>query len=171
MSNILIVSYSFTGTSRRLGRALAGLSQWTLAEVRDARPRAGALGNLRCVLDSLFRRRPGIRYDGPDPAGFDAVVAISPIWAARLAGPMRSFITLHRESLAKVAVLSVMGESGAPNAVSEVGALLGRRPAADLAVKAADVDGPDTTQRLREFIRSVEVAAGANQDSRLTRVA
>lgn len=46
----------------------------------------------RRVLDSLLRRRPGIRYQGPDPADFRAVVLVSPIWMYRLAGPMRSFV-------------------------------------------------------------------------------
>ena len=92
MSKILAVVYSCTGTSRRLAQLLVAQRQWPLDEVRDARPRNGLAGTSRCLPDSLFRRCPEIRYDGPNPAEFDAVVLISPIGAYRLAGPMRSFV-------------------------------------------------------------------------------
>jgi len=160
MSKILVVTYSHTGSSRRLARTLSGAEKWTLAEIRDVRPRpAGALGGLRCVLDSLLRRRPPIHYNGPDPSRFDAVVLVSPIWASRLAGPMRSFVALHRGSLRKVAVVSVMGDSGAPNAVSEIAELLGRPPLADIAFKTKELDAADLAQRLQAFGRTVENGA------------
>ena len=92
MDSILVVFYSYTGVSRRAAQLIAAHYDWPMGEIRDARLRAGFLGGLRCLLDSLFRRRPAIRYEGPDPAGFRTVILISPIWAYRMAGPMRSFL-------------------------------------------------------------------------------
>jgi hypothetical protein len=77
-------------------------------------------GSSAARSDSLFRRCPEIRYDGPLPRNFDAVVLVSPIWALRLAGPMRSFAARRRDHLPDVAVISVMGGRGAPNAVAEI---------------------------------------------------
>lgn len=67
MSKVLAVVYSYTGTSRRLAQLLVAQQQWTLAEVREARPRSGFVGTWRCLMDSFFRRCPEIRYDGPNP--------------------------------------------------------------------------------------------------------
>ena len=53
---------------------------------------------------------------------------ISPIWAYRLAGPMRSFVASQRAFLRDVAVISVMREGRAPNAVAEATQLIGRPP-------------------------------------------
>ena len=158
MSKILAVVYSYTGTSRRAAQLLVAQQQWALAEVRDARPRGGIAGTSRCLLDSLFRRRPEIRYDGPNPNEFDAVVLISPIWAQRLAGPMRSFVATHRASLRDVAVISVMGGSGAPNAVAEVTRLVGRPPLINAAFTSREVEDGSCAGRLQAFGRAVQEA-------------
>ena len=122
MSKVLVVVYSLTGTSRNVAQLLCSQQGWEMAEIREASPRtaAGALGIARCIFESLLRLRPAIRYSGPPPAGFDAVVLISPIWALQLAGPMRSFVATHHDKLPVRAVITVMGGSGAPNAVAEI---------------------------------------------------
>ena len=156
MSKILAVVYSYTGTSRRLAQLLAAQQQWPLGEVRDARPRSGSAGTARCLLDSLFHRCPEIRYEGPNPTEFDAVVLISPIWAYRLAGPMRSFVEELSASLRNVAMISVMGESGAPNAIAEVTRLIGRPPLLNAAFKSREVEDGSCAGRLQAFGRAVQ---------------
>ncbi|MEO8656503.1 MAG: flavodoxin, partial [Ramlibacter sp.] len=105
MDTILVVCYSYTGTTRRLARLLCSHQGWPLGEIVEEHPRSGAFGTLRCVLDSLLRRHPAVRYEGPDPADFHTVVLVSPVWMYRLAGPMRSFVARHREALRHVAVI------------------------------------------------------------------
>ena len=145
MDSILVVCYSFTGNSRRLAGLLASHHGWPLGEIRDAAPRS----NLGCLLDSLLRRKPAIRYDGPDPADFRTVVLVSPIWAWRLAGPMRSFIAAHQDALRRVAVLSTRGGSGASNALLEIDRLLGHPPLLADAFTAQEIlDGSCTARAI-----------------------
>lgn len=162
MCKILAVVYSYSGTSRCLGRLLAAQWNWTLAEVSETRSRSGPAGTWRCLLDSLFRRCPEIRYDGPNPADFDAVVLISPIWVYRLAGPMRSFVAMQRASLRDVAVISGMGERGAPNAVAEVTRLIGRPPLMNAAFKSREVEDGSCAGRLQAFGKAVQEATGSS---------
>lgn len=140
MDKILVVFYSYTGTSRRLVQLLCSQLDWPSGEIVEERARSGASGTLRCVADSLLRRQPRIRYQGPDPRGFGTVVLVSPIWAYRLASPMRSFVADRRDDLQQIAVVSVMGGSGAPNAVAEIGHLLGRAPSLGTAFTTREVD-------------------------------
>ena len=86
MDSILTVCYSYTGTSRRAAQLLCSHHGWPLGEVADTEPR----GLLRCVLDSLLRRRPHIVYRGPDPGDFRTVVLVGPIWVSRLAATTSS---------------------------------------------------------------------------------
>lgn len=159
MNNILVIVYSYTGTSRRVAELLCNQQNWHIATVTDVHPRSGALGSFRCMLDSFFRRQPGIRYDGPPPGDFDAVVLVSPIWMLRLAGPMRSFVTRQRGRLPDVAVLSVMGGQGAPNAAAEIADILGRAPILSSSVTMREVDDGSCAARLQAFgtaVRSAE---------------
>jgi hypothetical protein len=162
MNNVLVIVYSYTGTSRRVAELLCSQQSWRMAEISDARPRSGALGSWRCMLDSFFRRQPAVRYDGPPPSDFDAVVLVSPIWMLQLAGPMRSFVARQRDRLPDVAVLSVMGGQGAPNAAAEIGKLLGRAPILSSSVTMREVDDGSCAGRLQAFGTAVASA----EDSR-----
>jgi flavodoxin len=136
----LIVCYSNTGTSRRVADLLASQFQWPRGEVCEARSRAGALGMLRCVTDSLFSRHPLIDYEGSDPWSFETVVLIAPIWLTRLAGPMRSFVRDHATGLKRVAIISVMGGKGATNAFAEIEQILGYPPILSTSFTTREVD-------------------------------
>ena len=109
----------------------------TQAEVSGARPRNGVVGTWRCLLDSFFRRCPEIRYGEPNHSEFDAVVLVSPIWAHRLAG----------------AVISVMGESGAPK-----GRLIGRPPLMNAAFNTREAEDGSCAGRLQAFGKAVQEA-------------
>ena len=158
MNKGLAVVYSYTGTSRRLAQLLVAQQQWTLVEVREARLSSGIAGASRSLLDSFFRRCPDIRYDGPNTSEFDAVVLISPIWAHRLARAMRRVVAAQHTSLRDVAVIPVMGESGAPNAVAEVIRLIGCPPLMNAAFKSREVEDGSCAGRLQAFGKAVQEA-------------
>ncbi|UZD53607.1 flavodoxin [Caldimonas aquatica] len=155
MGKVLVVSYSYTGTSRQVATTLAGLQGWATGEISEERP---GRGDGRCVLDSLLRRQPPIRYEGPPPEQFAAVVLVAPIWLYRLAGPMRTFVARYRERLPAVAVVSAMGGRGAPNAVAEIGRLLGRSPILSTAFLSREVEDGSYGSRLRAFGEAVDKA-------------
>ena len=166
MSKILVVVYSYTGTCRRLADLLCGQQGWPMAEITDAKPRRGVLGTWRCLLDSWLHRKPPIHYRGFPPDGFDAVVLIAPIWAYRLAGPMRTFVDSRRGRLADVAVAPVMGGRGAPNAMAEIRRLTGRAPILGTAFTTREVEDGSCAARLRAFGDGVRAARGADVPTR-----
>jgi hypothetical protein len=147
MDSILVVSYSYTGISRRAAQLLCSHHGWPLGEITDVKSR----GSWRCVLDSLLRRRPEIRYQGPDPGDFRTVVLVAPIWMYRLAGPMRSFVFRHKEALRRVAVISTMNAGGASNAVGEIAHLLGHGIVAADAFTGREIEDGSGTARLLAF--------------------
>lgn len=156
--SVLVVVYSYTGTSMAVARLMCIQQNWNLGWIEETRPRRGAWGSWRCVLDTLLRRHPPIRYHGPPPGDFDAVVLVSPIWVLQLAGPMRSFVAAERARLPDVAVVSVMGGQGGPNAVAEMADILGRSPFMTTTVTAREVDDGSCAARLQAFGTAVQSA-------------
>jgi hypothetical protein len=157
-NRILVVAYSYTGTSLRLAQWLCSLQGWELGRIEEVAPRRGAMGTLSCVMDSLLRRRPEIEYVGPAPDRFDAVVLVSPIWMYRLASPMRSFVARYQRQLRGIAVVLVMGGKGAPNAVAEIGALANRSPLLSTAFTQREVDDGSCAPRLQAFAEALSKA-------------
>ena len=156
MARVLIVVHSRTGHCRRLARSLAEARRWTLAE--DDYLDGGADYG-RCALDALLRRRPRIRYGGPNPATFDAVVLVSPVWCWRLSPPMRGFVRDMRGKLTNVGVVSCMGGSGAGNALAEVERLVGRRAIGHVAFRQSEVEAGRYVEALKAFADAVEAGA------------
>jgi len=163
MSRTLVVVYSYTGTCLKVAQLLGSQQGWDVAEVVDAKPRDGSAGTRRCVLDSWLRRRPAIRYTGPAPEDFDTVVLVAPIWLYRLAGPMRSFVHAQGNRLPTLAVISVMGGRGAPNAVAEIGRITGRSPMFTTAFQAREVDDGSFAGRLQAFGDAISAAQASSE--------
>ena len=92
-------------------------------------------------------------------------VLVSPIWAQRLAGPMRSFVARRRDHLPDVAVVSVMGGRGAPNAVAEIGRIIGRAPFLSTAFTTQEVDDLSFALRLRALGTTLGTALGSSKQS------
>lgn len=161
MDGTLVVFYSCTGTCRKLARLLGAQMGWPVGEIVEARPRAGRCGMLRCVAESLLRRRPRIRYAGPDPRQFGIVVLVSPVWFYGLASPMRSFVAAHRDDLRHVAVVSAMDSRGGTGAAAAIEQLLGREPLVATAFSARAVDDGSCAPRLLAFGHSLRQAGRA----------
>jgi hypothetical protein len=163
MDKTLVIFYSYTGTSKRLAQLLGAQLGWQLGEVVEVRSRGGMVGMLRCMADSLLRRRPRIRYEGPNTKNFESVVLISPIWFYRLSGPMRSFVADRGADLRAVAVVSVMGAKGGSNAAAEIARLMGRDPLMAASFSAREVEDGSCASRLQAIGQTVE-AAGREEE-------
>lgn len=155
MLRTLVVVYSHTGTASRLADLLCSQMNWNRADIHDVRSRTGVLGTLRCVADSLLELSPPIRYEGPDPAAFEQVVLIAPIWLFQMAGPMRSFVAQHRRGLREVGVIAVMGGEGGPNAASEIAHQIGRAPLLSTSFTTREVQTGACAEALYSFGRAL----------------
>jgi hypothetical protein len=162
VDSILVVCYSYTGVSRRAAQLLCSHHGWPLGEISEAKTRS----TWGCVLDSLLRRRPEIRYQGPDPGDFHTVVLVSPIWMYRLAGPMRSFVVQHRDALRRVAVISTMNAAGASNAVGEIARLLGHGIIDAVAVTVPQIEDGSGITRLLAFGDALQPGSAFSQPIR-----
>jgi hypothetical protein len=156
---VLAVPYSYTGRCRKLRQLLAARLRWAEGEITDRSPGRAAW---RCIVDSLLRRMPRIRYTGPALDGFAAVVLIVPIWARRLAAPMRTFVSNPRPQAPKVALVSVMGGDSAPDALAEVTRRLGQAPAVFASFTRREVDDGSFAGHIDALGRSVEQARDAS---------
>ena len=160
MPRTLIACYSRTGTAHRVAEQLHQLTQWPCLEIRDVQSRSGFFGDLRCMSESLLFRTPAYETLGPDPAEFDHLVVVSPVWMGQLASPMRSFLydvfgPRKTPTLQRVSLICVMGLQGAFNAAVEVERIVGMPPVPMLALRQAEVlDGSCIAelQGLREAV-------------------
>ena len=166
MSKILVIVYSYTGTCLQLTQLMCDQQGWPMAEITDALPRRGVRGIWRCLLDSWLGRRPPINYRGLPPTGFDVVVLVAPVWAYRLAGPMRTFVAAWRESLPDVAIATAASGRGMRNAIAEISRLIGREPILTTPFTAREFQDGSYVARLQVFGDGVRAAKAAEAVTR-----
>lgn len=168
MSRILVVFHSRTGTARKIALGLANAHDWAIGEIRPHRP---AQPFASCLAQALLRLRPAIDYQGPDPAAFDLVVLVSPVWCGTLSGPMRSFLHHYGTRIRAHAVFMVMGGSGAPAASQAIDRILRRPARANAAQREAVVAGDGHRPALVEFARPLLAEEGTDESTAVRRVA
>lgn len=159
MPNCLVVCYSRSGLTARLGQELAGLCGADFELIREARGRAGLRGYLRAVADSLRRRAPPIEPPLRNPADYALVILGTPVWAGNMAAPMRSYLERYQNSLPRVALFCTMGGRGDAKTLFEMASLCGQRPLAALAFTDRELQRHDYRAKLDQLRALLPVPA------------
>lgn len=101
----LIVFYSNTGNNRVLAQELKNKLNADILEVEEFGKRTG----MKILLDIVFNRKPAIRYSPFPTHQYDLVLIVAPIWAAKIANPMRVFLRCEKSNLKRYAFISICG--------------------------------------------------------------
>lgn len=152
MSRTLVVYYSRSGNTRLVAEKLAKVLGADLEPIVDPTPRKGPLGYLRSGLQALTGAEPDIAAATHDPSTYDAVFVGSPVWAARLASPVRTYLTRHRRNFRSVSFF-VTCSNDFERALRQMAAAAGTEPEATLAVSDDNLTKPDLGERLAAFAR------------------
>lgn len=165
---ILVAYYSMSGNTRSLAKEIRGWLQADIEEIIEPHHRRGRIGIARALLDTALRRRPRIIAAGKDPAEFDLLVLGGPIWAGRIAAPVRSYAARYGMLARRVAFFCTEGGEGSQAAFSELEKLCRKAPVATLVVTAAQLPIGAHVAELSQFITRISRSdAGHRQSSPL----
>ena len=139
MERVLVVFYSQRGHTRKLAEAVARALGADLEEIREPTDRSGLLGYLRSGTEALLGVSAEIARPKRDAGRYDLVVVGTPVWAASVSPPARTYLWLERERLPAVALFCTMGGTGDARAFGQMAAIAGKKPIATLAVREAEI--------------------------------
>lgn len=155
MKYSLVVCYSRTGLTRKIAEEIAVACGSDLESIRDVRPRSGWLGYLRSGYEALRRKLPTIRPTSKNPLDYELVILGTPVWAGRVATPMRRYINQNRNRFSHIAAFCTMGEPGEDKALDELAALCGQKPVARLVLTTTEIEGGQYRDKVGSFARSL----------------
>lgn len=165
MNRILVVYYSRTGNTRTLAGDLVAALRADVDQLDDRRDRCGVFGYLRCAREALRKRTIELLPPAYDPANYDVVVLGTPVWAANISSPLRSYVAAHKAQLSQVAFFCTQGGSGAEKVFRDLAQLSGKSPLATLAVNDRDINNGAYTQQLERFAAAIMAAADHGRSS------
>jgi hypothetical protein len=155
----LVVFYSLTGKSRQVAEKLASALPADLAEIVEEKPRGfTGLAMIRCLTDSLLRRKPAIKPMAKHAGVYDRVTLVCPIWAARIAGPARSWLAVEGPDAPVLALSLQLGGGPHGSVFDEIAALTGKSPEKVLEVVEGDFAENKAMDKVEAFAHSMRGA-------------
>jgi flavodoxin len=151
----LVIYYSRTGITKKIGQAIASKIQADTEEIIDLKDRKGAWEYLKAGRDAMKRVPADIADTKNDPAGYDLVVIGTPVWAGNMACAIRTYIGRNKDRIKKLALFCTMGGAGDQNTFNEMESLSGKTVAAKITVRTREAGKPETDARLDEFVRQL----------------
>ena len=152
----LVVFYSRTGTTKKVGEALAIKLGADIEEIKDIVNRSGAKGYLLSGRDAMRRKLTTLEPQNKNTAEYDLVVIGTPVWAWNMSAPIRTYITERKDDFKKVAFFCTMGGSGNEGTFSEMAEVIGKQPLGKLALKTVQVVKNEFVEKLENFTNTLK---------------
>lgn len=124
----LIVYYSFTHNNEMLAKYLQKKLACDLLKIETVRPR----NSFSILLDVIFNRKSKIKPHSKSVKAYDHCIFLSPIWAGKIASPLKSFLLQEKNNINQYSFITVCGGGNADQKAKltdDMANLLQRKPA------------------------------------------
>ena len=163
---VLVVYYSRTGNTRKIGEEVAAALGADVEELKDDVNRGGPVGFVRSGREAKSRTLVNIDPLLHEPSTYDLVVIGTPVWARTMCSPVRTFLLNNDLGNARVAWFCTVGASSRSFMASCFRAMTdesGRPPVATVGFSAKDIRN-NHSHAIADFRETLKAAVGHVQD-------
>lgn len=151
----LVVYYSRTGLTRKVAEKLVAALGADKEEIIDKTNRSGVIGYLRSGKEAVKKTLADIELAKIDPSGYDLVVIGTPVWAANMASPVRTYLTNQKDKLKRVAFFATQGGTASYETHDNMAELVGLKSVGSLVVVSRDVANNKYQEKLDKFVKEI----------------
>ena len=124
---ILVVYFSLTGNTERVGKDIADCFGADVEKVIDKKKRTGFFGFMGGGRDATFKKLATIEPLKLDPSKYDITIIGTPVWAWTMTPAIRTYITRNKDKFKEVAFFITAGGTPAEKIVSSMEKLSGKK--------------------------------------------
>ncbi len=151
----LVVFYSRTGTTSLIANKIAALLGADTDRILSRAAYDGSWGFLSGVFHSLTDRQVALEEAKVAPANYDVVVVGGPVWAGRIACPVRTYLREHRSHLKNMAYFVTQGGPSPGRSLTQMATISGGRPIATLSLSSAQLSDGSYERAVRNFVGQI----------------
>lgn len=140
---ILVVYYSMTGNTARVGRDIAGRTGADVESLRDPAHGLGPVGFFKACLDALRGSVPRIGPLTRDITGYDLTIIGTPVWARRMTPAIRAYLQITQGKLARVAFFVTSGDTDVSLLLPALESVAGTKAVASAGFNQRDLKDPE----------------------------
>jgi flavodoxin len=148
----LVVYYSRTGNTRKVGQEIAKELSCDVEEIVDTVNRSGPIGWINSGRQATTKELTKLQPWKKDLSGYDMVIIGTPVWAGTMSTPVRTFIVENKDKLKNVAFFVTMGSSGDGPTLKSMEELAMKNPRATLSVTVSDLKKGTHRGGLMKFV-------------------
>ena len=101
---ILVVFYSRTGSTKKIGELLSKELNSESEEIIDTKRRKGIIGFIISGKDATLKKLANIEKIQKDPENFDVIILGTPIWNRNMTPAIRTYITEYKNKIKNVII-------------------------------------------------------------------
>ncbi len=151
---ILVIFYSRTGTTKKVGENIANILKCDSEEIFDTKDRMGVMGYMQAGKDAMLKKLTKLKKIQKTSGLYDLVIIGGPVWGFTVSTPIRTYITENR--FKNVAFFCTQGGSGAEKAFSEMERLAGKKPKALLVLRTKEVLDGSYSNKVKNFVKEIK---------------
>lgn len=151
--NSLIVYYSYTGNNRLLAQHLARTLECDLCPLVEVKKRT----KIGLFLDIALKRLPLVKNLDRNLAHYENIIFVAPLWASKIASPMRTLLMKERDSILRYSFVTLCGgyeiEGQKEKVIDDLTRLVGRAPTSVYELRISDLFPPEKKRKIRFISR------------------
>lgn len=148
----LVVYYTRTGNTKKIALKLKTIMHATCEALVDKDSYKGAIGFIKGGYKSVKKKNGVIEPVKYNPADFDEVIVLSPVWAGTITPAVRTYLKEFGKTIKSVSLITVAASSDESAAVKEINEL-GFSLDKTMSVKDEEVKSGSYESKLNKFLK------------------
>ncbi|MCX7710011.1 MAG: hypothetical protein N2484_09185 [Clostridia bacterium] len=155
MGKFLVVCYSRSGHTKRIGQEIAKRIGADFEEIIDTKNRKGIIGFITSGRDAMKKNLTVIQPAKYNPAKYDAVIIGTPVWASTISSPVLTYLKERAKEFKKVSFFFTAGGDNNDIIFEQMKEYCGKSPVSTFGITRAEVKKGAYLKRMEEYIRKL----------------
>lgn len=152
----LVVFYSRTENTKKIAESISKSLDCDIEEIVDTEKRGGIIGYIKSGYEASRGKLSKIKDPKNDASQYDLVIIGTPVWAGKMAVPVRTYITQNHDKFNNVAFFSTAGGTNFDGTFSDMKEVSGTSPIAEIGIRAKEVQDESYKPKVTEFLTKIQ---------------
>jgi flavodoxin len=152
----LVVYYSRTGNTKKIGDEIAQALGCDKEELIDTKKRSGMFGYLIGGYDATRKNLTILKDLQKNLMDYDLVIVGTPVWSWNVSPAVRTFLLHNKEKIKNLAFFATEGGSGDERVFAEMESIFGKRPVATSVIKTKYIVNNNYSDKIDLFVNEIK---------------
>ncbi|MFW5945292.1 MAG: flavodoxin family protein [Candidatus Natronoplasma sp.] len=152
----LVVYYSRTGNTKKVGQRIAEMLDCGKKEIFDKKDRSGSLGFLKGGWDAWREKMTDIYNNENGFTNHVHYIIGTPVWAGKMTPAVRTYLEKRKDYFKQVSFFCTHGGTGGEKTFNEMEEICDKKPEETLEVSEDEIREKNFEKKVKKFVESIK---------------